>query len=168
MLCGHGVRNAWGQLVWICDIAETIPHISQAEWLQVYERLRSRGSEDILHFGLSLANDLINVDLPKNIRYQIESDSNIDLLVQQVREWLYREQDRFYGGPGWLRFQLRVRQHFMDKVRFLWHLATTPNVDDLARIQLPSHLSFRYLFHRAVRLVSKYVLRPLVPKSRET
>jgi len=168
MLCGHGLRNAWRQLVWVCDIAETIPHISKAEWRQVYERVKSHGSEDILYFGLSLAHDLINVDLPVDIHDQVQSDSKIDLLVHQVKTQLIRETDTLFSGTEWLSFQLQARQHVMDKVRFLWRLAMTPNVDDLASKQLPSRLSFFYLFHRAVRLIGKYWLRPLVPQHRQT
>lgn len=167
MLCGHGVRNTWSQLVWICDVSETILQMSPADWDRTYEQVISLGSEDILHFGLSLAISLMEVDLPENIQDQIRSDSNIDLLVHQVRNRLLQEHNYFSSGSEWLRFQLRVRQQFMDKVRFLWRLATTPNVDDLVRIQLPSWLSFLYLFHRAVRLMGKYVLSPLGQKSKD-
>ena len=161
MLCGHGLRNAWSQIVMICDVAETIPHVSQQEWSQVFQRAKNLGSEDILHFGLGLARDLINVDLPENIQDQIRNGSNNDFLVHQVKTRLIRETDTLFSGPWWLRFQLQVRQNFMDKVKFLLRLAMTPNVDDLARKRLPYNLSFMYLFHRAVRLIGKYVLSPL-------
>ncbi len=160
MLYGHGMRNAWSQLVMICDVAETIPYVSQAEWRQVYESAESLGSEDVLYFGLSLAQELMNVGLPKDIQDQVRSESNNDFLIHQVMTRLMRESNEPLSGPGWLRFQLQTRQYAMDKVRFLWRLATTPNVDDLARKQLPSRLSFFYLLNRAVRLIGKYLLRP--------
>lgn len=164
MLCGHGLRNAWSQLVMICDVAETIPHVSQAEWRQVFERAKSLGSEDVLYFGLSLAQELMNIGLPKDIQDKIRSESNNDFLVHQVIARLIRESNEPLSGPGRLRFQLQTRQQLMDKVSFLWRLAMTPNVDDLATNQLTSWLSFLYLFHRIVRLMGKYFLHIRVDK----
>lgn len=162
MLCGHGVRNAWSQLVEVCDIAETIPHIAPEEWYEVIDRASTLGTASILRLGVTLAQELINADLPENIQDNLRCDAYLNRLSPEVRARLLDDTDTAFSGPEWLRFQMRGRRHFSEKVRFLWALATTPNVDDLTMRQLPSWLSSFYLIHRAVRLMGKYMHSPRI------
>ena len=119
VLCVHGFKHFWSRLAWISDVAELINANRVMNWDAVMGNAIKWGCQRILYLGLSLAHDLLDANLPEEIRYKIQNDSVVTGYVEQTKEWLWGE-----GNPS-LEFHtadayyLKMRERMRDRIPYL-------------------------------------------------
>lgn len=158
VLCTHACRHRWCQLQWICDIAELIRVNYNMDWEELMELARALGSQRVLLLGLYLARDLLEADLPHEITQKMESDPVVQTLADQVYKRLFSERNgaaKFFENPL---FQLRLKERFRDKVRYIVRSAAVPSHEDWEYLPLPAGLSPLYYLFRPLRLIEKHAL----------
>lgn len=162
ILCVHGAKHRWGQLKWICDIAELVDaYRERIDWNRLTVVARTLRGERMLLLGLFLAEHLLGAVLPPQALNRMKKEHQVELLAHQVNERL------FDGFSKPLRlcdeapfFYCKIRERLSDKwVLFCRYFPEyllriiIPNKRDRAFLQLPSFLSIGYYIIRPVRLV---------------
>jgi hypothetical protein len=156
MLCVHGAKDLWGQMKWICDVAELLREYKGLDWKRTKELAYDSGGRRMLFLGLLLAKDLLDTPIPEEIRKEIESDTQVRRLATKVEEGLFGKSN---GSGGILRnslFYLRVRERLRDRIQYCADLAITTTPGDWALLKLPKSLFLLYFLIRPFRLIKKY------------
>jgi hypothetical protein len=162
VLCVHGTKHHWSQLKWVCDIAEFVRTYSEKiDWKCFLARARMRGGERMVLLGLSLAQDLLGAQYPKEVGERLKENHNVKYLVREVSGKLFGS--RF--GSERLRdetpfFYWNVMDRWKDKLAILrkylpgyFFRMVIPNSKDQQFLQLPRYLGGLYYALRPVRLI---------------
>ena len=155
VLCHHGVFHIWERLEWVAGVAELLRATRELDWSRVLARARELHCERALSIGLSLATDLLDAPLPREISATVEADPAARLLGQEALRRLFQED---VGPPGLME---KIRYHTLsaerpaDRVSYILRLAVTPNQGDWAALTLPSSLFFLYYVLRPFRLAAE-------------
>ena len=155
ILCAHGAKHSWTELSALCDIARLLViYGDRIVWRALLGQARRLGAGRILLLGLILAADLLEVPVPADVLASARADRAVTRLAGQVRASLFLECE----GGGGLRFFLRTRECWRDKVACCARLALLPNEEDYACLPLPAVLSSLYYPLHAVRVAGKFGL----------
>lgn len=158
-LCAHSAKHNWSHLNWICDIAELLRSHPDMNWDLILSRTGKLGTRRMLFLGLALAREILGAMLPSQISQQIESDSEIIALSQQVRSGLFQTETRLLGEFPVANIYLKTMSSVRDKLWYWYDAIITPTPLEWAIISLPKWLGILYYPLRLMRLVIKYVLR---------
>lgn len=164
ILCIHGSKDEWRRLSWLCDVAELIRLYHDLNWDYITAWAARLRGERMLYLGLAMASDLLETDLPEEIRLKIKADPMVKLLARQMYERLFAENISPLSGIGKHVYYLKLREKWRDKMTYFLfqaRLKVAPNVKDQALVQLPSMLSFFYYPLRPIRLIKQYGLTVL-------
>ncbi len=149
-LCLHGSKHMWNRLEWICGLAALLSGGRPMDWDTILRQARSCAGERHLLLGLLLAHELLEADLPIQVRSTIPPSPAIAWLVKNARREL------FSGSPAdFLRlteFRLRLIGNLRGRIRYCVHRALLPSYKDLGWLQLPTPLYFLYFLLRPIRL----------------
>ena len=111
LLCVHGTKHRWGQLKWICDIAELVDACGRKlDWDRVMDQARQLGGERMLLLGLALSRDLLGARLPSDVIKKVVTNSSIHFLADRVIGRLFSDrvdtnlllelaEGPFFSGP---------------------------------------------------------------------
>ena len=146
MLCAHGAKHGWTERSGIRDVARLLVVAQdRISWPVVMERARAMGGVRILLLGLLLAADLMDAPVPTDLLAMARDDRRVrKLAVEEHR-------------CGQLRFFIRTRERFRDKLMCCARLALTPNEEDYSFVPLPRLLSGLYYPLHALRVAGKLV-----------
>src|SRR6201997_4087078 len=86
VLCVHGSKDFWARISWIADVAELIRRQADLNWDEVFRTAESLRAERMLHLGLALADDLLQADLPDEIRKRVRGDSEAVSVALEVEQ----------------------------------------------------------------------------------
>jgi hypothetical protein len=75
--------------------------------------------------------------------------------VEYIEQELPSAQEYNIESPRYFRLMMRLRERRMDRVRFLWRLASTPGAGEWAVIRLPPSLFPLYRVIRLFRLAAR-------------
>jgi hypothetical protein len=164
-LCMHGSRHHWARLLWVCDVAELIKVHGELDWTSVLERAQRLGCQRMLGLGLLLATELLGAKLPDNVCREIQSQSLVLPLVEQVRENQFKEGESWADSIDRYHAHLAMRERVQDRLRVRLHhyrhqsylrRAFIPNEQDRALVSLPASLSSLYYLVRPLRLIGSF------------
>jgi len=119
-LCGHATRHQWGKIKLVSDIAGLLEcyHI---DWERVKRNAADMDLMRILHIGLFLAHDLLDVEFPVKMQNMIENDSAAKKLALNLSKKLlnceFNRQERSFET---VLFWLSSREKLLVKARFLF------------------------------------------------
>ncbi|PWT94051.1 MAG: hypothetical protein C5B55_03385 [Blastocatellia bacterium] len=154
-LCIHGSRHLWERLSWVCDVAELIQR-HRVNWSALLQRLRKTDTERMFYLGLLLADDLLECDLPDEIRAVIKSDKQLAKVAERIAGRLF---DGTVHVPATtseiFRYNFQVRKSWRARVRYFVFMLR-PTDGDLSTVSLPQGLGFAYYLMRPFRLLSKH------------
>ena len=156
VLCLHGAKHQWEQLIWICDVARLIEMQNATRWDQLMKQTSTLRSERMLFLGLFLASDLLGAVLPEEIWRMVRSEPVVKSLAAQVRADLFREAPGSYANLERIIFQLRTMEGLADRGKFCWDLVLRPTPLEWALVRLPAPLFPFYYGVRPIRLTAKY------------
>jgi hypothetical protein len=161
ILCVHGAKHLWTNLIWVCDVAELLHVCKGLDWEWVMRQASTLGSQRMLLLGLFLAKSLLGAPLPEEIEKQVETDRMVKGLARQVQQRLSREPN---GSPGlWESsiFHLKARERLKDRICYCSRLAMSTTPGDWTFLPLPHPLFLLYYLIRPFRLAAKYGVKLL-------
>jgi hypothetical protein len=163
ILCVHGGNHLWDRVGWICDISELVCRYPALNWDIVFRDAAEFGVRRLLMSGLGLAQELLEADLPNEIRKRIAADAEVKWLTRNMIE---RFANFRWSGSGVLDiplYHLRARERFQDKANYCLQM-TTPTIKDWSFVSLPDRLNFLYYLIRPVRLAVEHGIKPLLKR----
>jgi hypothetical protein len=159
-LCVHGSKHLWCKLNWVCDIHEFLSAHPTIDWKRCFELARKQGCQRMLLLGLTLAEALLETELPRSALDSIYADPKVRQLAEQMQADFFRVGERrpnvfeAFHHPF-----LPLRERFRDKLLYCWRNVTTPRVNHVGIVSLPRFLWFLYV---PIRLLYDHGWRPLV------
>lgn len=164
-LCLHGSKHSWDRLSWICDINELILSQNTIDWNQLIEDAKQLGCENVLNFGLYLAYEFFNLQVP--ITSQLKNTKKYKTfrtLARETRTRLFSEDTRQLQLYDNYTYQLKLKERFQDKyklhkyyARRYFHVLLNVNEVDRRNISLPNWLYPLYYILRPTRLVYNFL-----------
>jgi hypothetical protein len=151
-LCVHGAKHGWGNLGWVCDIAEMLRAQPQLAWDAVQQQAQELGLERMLHLGLWLAHDLLGATFPAALG---PPDATTRRLAAQVRQSLTKitattASDLNLEG---LAFAWRARERWRDRLAYGWRILLAPaNVQRSGMLAWPMPFALLHYLWRPVWL----------------
>jgi len=156
LICIHGAKHLWERLMWIADVAGLISRQTNIDWERVALSAQVAGAERILHTGLRLTTDLLNVRLPGKVQAAVQADRPAARLVQQICSWLPAAG---YAPPGLFAraaFRLRMRGGLIAAPAYLLRLSFSPTEEDWSEEGRKAGHRFLDTVRRPFRLARKY------------
>lgn len=154
----HGGKEQWIRLQWICDFAETVRRHASADWSAIIERARSQGCLRHLVVALTLARDLLVLDVPREAAAAVAGDPAGTELARRLALALFdagNEPPSIYRVTA---LRCRLRERWRDRLAHAWRTMTTPRVQHYRMLRIPDAL---FAFYRPAKLVHDYLLLPL-------
>jgi Uncharacterised nucleotidyltransferase len=163
-LCAHGSKELWRRIIWICDIAEFVRVYPDLPWLLLLERARGLGIERMFLLGMTLAHDLLDMDIPTPLE-SLTQQRVIQDLVQVFKHRIFCDRETTVESAEhgfWLfhnPLHLKMRDRWRDRLPQYWltvKFVLTPNREDQEFLALPKGLYWLYYFIRPVRIGIKW------------
>jgi hypothetical protein len=130
LICIHGAKHFWERLMWIADVAALVCRQTSIDWERAIAAARDTGAERMLHVGLRLAADLLEMPLPERIRDVVRADRAAEKLGAQIGTWLPAAGS---SPPGLLQraaFRMRMRGGVIAGSAYLLRLSFSPTEED--------------------------------------
>jgi hypothetical protein len=155
LLAGHGTKEAWRSLGWICDFAVLVETVPGLDWAKLFQRARKRGSANSLLLGCAMAEDLLGTPVPADLVKPLQRNRRIRHLSERLIE-------RLWEGLADVRSQtdlmdLDLCDHGFDRVKVVLSLVLTPTPGDYHARPLPSGLWWLYYLLRPLRLAARAI-----------
>jgi hypothetical protein len=153
LLAGHGTKEAWRCLGWICDFATLIDRYPDLDWLAIHERAAANRCGDTILLGCAMAQELAGTPVPAPLLGLLEKSSRVRSLVGRLACGLRKglpdraEQENFSD------FYLCERR--IDRIVGALRLSLTRTSGDHEATNLPQFLWPMYYVTRPFRLAAK-------------
>ncbi len=157
-VCVHGSKHHWERLEWLCCVTELAAANPSVDWMTISERARRYGIERVLNMALLLAQDLLDMPLPEQLKARAQADVAARRLAEEAAAELISEGSRtgreHMNRGDWYLNLLRMRERWSDRLRILAYSSVRlPHPDSREFVNLPAKLDFLYYVLRPVRLV---------------
>jgi hypothetical protein len=156
LICIHGAKHFWERLIWIADVAALVSRQAYFDWERAAKSAKSVDADHMLHTGLRLATDLLNLQLPEKISAQVQSDAGAAKLVDGILRWLPAAG---YMPPGLFEravFRMRMRGGFLAAPAYLIRLSLSPTEEDWQESGQLSQNRLLDVLRRPFRLARKH------------
>jgi hypothetical protein len=156
LVCIHGAKHLWERLIWVADVAALVSRQSGMDWERAAGSAQAAGAERMLHTGLRLAADLLNVRLPENVSARMREDRPAARLVKGILSWLPAAG---YATPTLFEravFRLRMHGGLLSAPAYLFRLSFAPTEEDWKEGAGGSRHWFLGALRRPFRLARKY------------
>jgi hypothetical protein len=156
ILCIHGSKDFWERLSWIADISELIQAYPRLDWGAVERRARDLKSEYMLWLGLTLARDLLDAPLPREIEAHAKSSNGVATIAKEVEARTLSRTPAPLDALGRFRFRQKLVPSSWFGWRYALRLSVVPAEEDWMMLRLPPSLAPLYIALRPLRLLRKY------------
>ena len=150
LLAGHGTKEGWRSLGWVCDFALLVDRHRDLDWSSLHRRAGAQGSGDSVLLACVMAERLLGVAVPEALGPRARSSSRVDALAASLIADLGRE-----ASDG----DERPNLADLDLCDSSWRRAVasvaiglTPTVSDHQAMPLPEVLWPLYRVTRPIRL----------------
>ncbi len=165
-LIGHGAKEGWKSLGWVCDVAEFYVRCPEVDWAGLFHRL-DRGGRVRLQVGLLLATKLLGVGVREDVLNDASGDAKVGSQLAfalrrlaSAAEPMDPRADFSLAGAG-------ICRSFRERARALWLLAVTRTASDYNAIPLPRPLWRLYHLIRPFRLAFKILMLRIEARERK-
>jgi len=156
-LIGHGAKEGWKSLGWVCDVADFYVRRREVDWVGLFHRL-DRGGRERLQVGLLLATKLLGVGAREDVLNDASGDAKIGSQLAFALRRLAGAAELKDPRAELALSGLGFRGGFGEKARALWLLAATRTASDYDAIWLPRPLWRLYHLIRPFRLACKIAM----------
>jgi hypothetical protein len=157
MLAGHGTKEAWRSLGWVCDFAMLVERMSDLDWSNIHARARRNGSGLSILLASAMAERLLGTPVPPALTAALDRSQRVGRLADDLAA---RLRDHF---PADIRREnledLLVCDRWNDRLWASLKIAMTPTPGDYQALPLPSVLWPLYRVIRPVRLAAQFISR---------
>jgi hypothetical protein len=153
LLAGHGMKEAWRDLSWVCDFAMLIDRNPELDWSDIHGRAKSLGCGNAVLVGCAMAHALLAVPVPATLVDLVVGRGRVRFLAASFVERMRHD----IPLPWWKRnfADLELCDGWLDKVKAILRLAVTPTTGDYSAMKLPPALWGLYYVLRPLRLACK-------------
>jgi hypothetical protein len=162
LLAGHGTKEVWKTLGWICDFALLIDRRPDLDWAGLHERARRQGCGDTLLLGCALAAALLRTPVPRDLAGEMERSRRVRQITAAILTTLHGGLAAMSGRQNLKDLDLCDRR--WDRLKAVIGIALTPTPGDYRALPLPPPLWRAYYLLRPVRLGAK-AFAALLPRS---
>jgi hypothetical protein len=155
LICIHGAKHFWERLMWIADVAALVSRQS-VDWGRTIAAAREVGAERMLHVGLLLAAEVLNVQLPAEVAADARSDTAATRFAQRIATRLPSAGSVPLGLFERAAFRLRMRGGFLAGPAYLLRLSLSPTEEDWASESDEKRSWLLDAAGRPLRLARKY------------
>jgi len=165
-LAGHGTKEGWKCLGWVCDFAMLIEKYPDLDWNQILGRAQQRGCGRSLLLGARLAAELLGIQVKGNLLKLAENANESRLAAEAILRRMRNEapvpsSERFLGD-------LYLCETHAQKGRVMARTLMTRTVGDYLSMPLPRYLWPLYRVTRPFRLIGKVLTSFVRPSSSHT
>jgi hypothetical protein len=89
LLCVHGAKHVWEQLIWVCDVAELLRG-AQLSWPRLLNSAEEQGVQRMLLLGVHLAHELLGAPLPAVALHRCAADPEMARLADEAVAFMFR------------------------------------------------------------------------------
>ena len=114
----HGSRDRWKKIRLISDVAQLIHAYPQINRKRLIEKANSLGCKRRLLLGMILAKNLLHTKLPQEIIQNIETESELKLIAEELTQKLFELTDTPPTSQEKYLFDLSLRERILDKVNY--------------------------------------------------
>ena len=154
MLAGHGTKESWKSLGWICDFAMLIERKPDLDWSDVHRRARRHRCGDAILLGCAMAAGLLGTTVPPDVASAVASNVRVQRIAGSLIASM-REGITHFPDTKEKFIDLDLCERRSDRLKFLFHLAVTPTPGDYRALPLPRALWGAYYLTRPVRQALK-------------
>lgn len=165
LLAGHGTKEAWRSLDWICDFAMLVDRCPGLDWLEIHRRARRRQCGDAVLLACTLAEQLLGTPVPEPLVNPLGASTRVPRLASALIDEL-----RQGRSPAQLRegvTDLDLCETAGARMKAVLTLAMAPTAGDYAAWPLPQPLWPLYRALRPFRLAAKALRSLASPRSGE-
>jgi hypothetical protein len=156
MLCIHGAKHSWAELIHICDISRLlVTRANDLNWSELSKQARACGARRILRVGLLLASNLLSAPVLGTFLEEARADAAAVRISRQASRSLF-DRDGEASAFSQYRLFLRTRERLRDRLTSIARLTWSPNEEDYSLLRLPAFLSSLYFPIHALRVAGKY------------
>jgi hypothetical protein len=154
----HGAKHEWARIGWLSDLAHVLHRLPDVEWAEVWGMAKTSGATRMVSVALLLLQNLLLCDgtLTAAALAEHSPDRAAREIAAQVRHRLLYAST--YGPEKDHALQLRFRNRWREKGRYIFHIVAEPWPADVTAIRLPFTLRGAYYVIRPFRLAWKYLL----------
>lgn len=149
LLSLHAAKHLWSRLLWICDLARVIQASPQIDPATLRQQAQESGAERTVAVSLRLAADLFGVSIPDWASQNRRAASLAPGIAGTLDEEFAPPES---GMRAW-RMQCRLRDSMVDRLRYTWRLAFTPDVEHL--VSHPGTSPLRASVRRFARILHR-------------
>ena len=153
LLAGHGTKEAWRCLGWICDFAMLIDRRRDLDWLDIHGRARAQGCGDAILLACAMAQELLETPVPEALRGLLQRNGRVRALVTRLTHGLNEALHRLSEPENFS--DLHLCERLLDKLWGAMTLALTRTSGDHDAMKLPQILWSAYYVTRPFRLAAK-------------
>jgi hypothetical protein len=157
IVCINAGKDRLVKLAPLCDIAEIVQGEPEIDWNQIVSEAEAMGASRMLFTCLLLAEELLGLRVPKEVRRRFIADSSITTLVGERRARLFRETLETEGVCEKTSFHLNIKDHWKQKWQHLFRYAATSTPEDWNFIKLPDCCFFLYPLVRPLRVANQFI-----------
>lgn len=153
LLAGHGTKEAWRCLGWICDFAMLIERHPDLDWSRVLERARSLRCGDTVLLGCAMARKLLDTPVPPALVGSLERSRRVRDLADLLTRHLGEGRSEASVQENFSDFYLC--ENWFDRLKGAVRLSFTRTTGDYEALKLPPALWPLYHVTRPFRVGAK-------------
>jgi hypothetical protein len=158
MLAGHGTKEAWKSLGWVCDFAMLIDRKPDLDWSEVHRRARLQHCGDAVLLGCAMAAGLLEMPVPPVLSTAVAGNARVRRIAESLIAGMREGGARLPATKSHF-VDLDLCERQLDRFKFLLGLAVMPTPGDYHALPLPRPLWGAYYLTRPLRQVLKSVGR---------
>ena len=131
LLCVHAAKHQFLGLKWLLDLKILALKFDVEQWQLIIERARSWRARRTVLSAISLCTRLLQMRIPDEIEQAIVRDRAITKVQAQVIALFEKPADAFRDASMQVRFSLLLCENPLAGVRYMFHVLTDVNFQDV-------------------------------------
>jgi len=160
-LAGHGTKERWRCLGWICDFAFFYDSHTEIDWSALIARSRQIQCERPILLGCTLISELMGISVNPKILHSATRQPSIQALVHSIVTGISASSTEADAVAAGTHVDLVLCETSIQKLNVLLRLCFTPTVGDYETMPIPRSLWPLYHVTRPIRLVGKFLSESL-------
>ncbi len=156
LLAGHGTKEAWHRLTWVCDFAWLVVRHPELDWTRLLARARRQHCGGALLLAVAVAHRLLGTTIPAALAGPLADSPQVDATAGEVIAALRRGAAE---GPSGHLYDLLLCDRTVDRWWTMARTALTPTAGDYHAMPLPRPLWPLYWLTRPFRLAGRALRR---------
>lgn len=159
LLAGHGTKEGWRSLGWVCDFAMLVERVPDLDWARIHERARGNRTGNAVLLACALAHRLLDAPIPPALVDAVGRNRTVTARAAELALRLRSAPpDDISRAPL---EDLLLCDHVSDRIWTAVKMTLSPTPGDHEALPLPPFLWPIYRLTRPMRLVAGLVRRAL-------